>query len=565
MTNHKFGSYGGGSKRRPRIVALVLVVVLIGAGFLGYRQYIRMVTKSANSLLAAQVYAEAEKKFNRASRLPLSGGTGKDGLGALALLRGDREEAKAHFAEVLARKPGGFGANPALVFTMLLEQGKYRAARDYMTFLENWKKSSQLDRFHHFFAATFLGLRDLDQTQAYLDKVDPEHREAETYQKVSATLEQYKRNGEVPIILDRHGKTLFRETLATGERSFVSPALFSGWMNEGKLAWSGHIEEGELNVLHTTLDLNLQRSAYQAMQGYAGTLVLVDPSSGEILSAFGTEGQPPFNTSFEPGSVIKILTYAAFLSEGLDTSLFAPLDYPGNDEIGGKIFYDWTTHGKLATVNEGMAVSCNLMFARMGIELGWSRLQREMSAYLSGPTSANLLLEASNGTLLGEPDGAWELGRAAIGLDFPSATALGLVRIPATIANGGRLVEPWILNQVTNHQGAAIQSHEPNPGQERFSAPVAAELSAGMSMAVTSGKGTARRAEVPFASAAMKTGTAGDRPFDSIMIGFFPQEQPQVAFAFFLNQGGKCEIHGARVAKRLLEQIKALAPEYLGR
>ena len=86
-----------------------------------------------------------------------------------------------------------------------------------------------------------------------------------------------------------------------------------------------------------------------------------------------------------------------------------------------------------------------------------------------------------------------------------------------------------------------------------------------MAASLTDKRGTARRSKVDFVESAMKTGTSGDRPFNSVMIGLFPAENPKVAFSLFLHNGGKCEYNGAVVARRLQESVRELAPEYLGR
>ena len=309
--------------------------------------------------------------------------------------------------------------------------------------------------------------------------------------------------------------------------------------------------------------MNLQKAAQGAMDGYQGTLVMTNPSNGQILAAYGTEGHNPLSASFEPGSVIKVLTYGTWLAEDGDKAKYAPKTWPGNLTIGGKIFYDWTTQGRLETIDQGMAVSCNLMFAQMGNDLGWSRLQSSFVRYFDNKELEGLLLPASHGHLVREPENAWELGRAAIGLDFWATSCLGLVQIPAAVANGGKLVDHQMILRYANVEGRTYRELDAPEVREMMSADQADELLNSMVASIDFSRGTARRAEVPFVKAAMKTGTAGERPFNSIMIGLFPREAPKVAFALYLDKGGKCEINGARVAKRLQEQIKALAPEYL--
>ncbi len=553
---------GYSQKKRFGVRTLILVLIVLIIGFFIYNKYIDINLNKANTFLARNNPGKAETYFSRVARFPFSKGRGEDGLGVLDLLRGNNEAAKAHFKVVLEHKPRGFGGHPQLVFDMFIERGSYENARIYRDFLRNWKSADNLSAYALDFAATSLGVRELSEAREFLDGIQDDLKESERFRNLSNLLEEYEEAGTIPVLVDRRGTPILAYHIESGREAFKSPKLFEGWEDRER-DFLVPDKADRLNRIHTTLDLNLQKSAYQAMRGYKGAMLLSDPSTGEILAAYGTSGHPPLSTSFEPGSVIKILTYATYLSEGGEVSNFAPKTYPGNMSIGGRIFYDWTTHGFLESVNEGMAVSCNLMFAQMGNDLGWSKLNRGFRRLYDGKPQPGYLGDATFGKLIAEPEGAWELGRAAIGLDFLNTTVLGLVLIPSAVANGGKLVKPSLILQYANIEGHIYKQSPKPPEEDLFSKHIADELREAMASSVTIKKGTARRARVDFVQTALKTGTAGERPFDSIVIGFFPVEQPKVALAFYLDKGGKCEINGARVVKRLMEQVKALAPEYL--
>ncbi len=555
-------SLGYSQKKRFGVRSLILLLIVLIIGYFIYNKFIDINLNKANSFLARGDLGKAETYFSRVARFPFSKGRGEDGLGVLDLLRGNNEAAKAHFKIVLEHKPRGFGGHPKLVFDIFIEQGSYTNARVYQDFLRNWKSSKNLSAHRLDFAATSLGVRELSEAREFLDRIQDDLKESERFQNLSKLLEEYEEAGTIPVLLDRRGTPILSFHIESGQEIFKSPKLFEGWVDQERdlLVLD---ETDRLNRIHTTLDLNLQKSAYQAMRGYEGTMLLSDPSTGEILAAYGTSDHHPLSTSFEPGSVIKVLTYATYLSEGGEINHYAPKTYPGNMSIGGRIFYDWTTHGFLQSVNEGMAVSCNLMFAQMGNDLGWSKLDRGFQRLYHGKPQPGFLGDASFGKFIAEPEGAWELGRAAIGLDFLNTTVLGLVLIPSAVANGGKLVKPRLIRQYANLEGHIYKQLPKQPIEDLFSKHISDELREAMASSVTFKKGTARRARVDFVQTALKTGTAGERPFDSVVIGFFPLENPKVALALYLDKGGKCEINGARVVKRLMEQVKALAPEYL--
>ena len=554
-------------RRRKKVGSRVLVflVFFILAAFFGYRHFFGSALKKANDALAAGDYAQSEVHFKKVIKLPFSKGIGRDGLGALALLQGQNDVAASHFQALLQQRPSRFGGDPELILAGFVDKGLYNEGKIYAEFLQQWKGDDQLTHLSVDLAAVYLGARSMDKAQAYLAKVPDQIKNKPRFKNLSQLAKSYELSGKIPVLLDRNGAPVLNYNLKTEQYSFVSSRLFGGWESDSIQAAfaSAFGESDRFNKIYTSLDLNLQRAASQAMQGYKGTMILSNPQTGEILAAYGTRDYNPFTAAFEPGSVIKILTYGFFLQDGGDPKPYAPKNYPGNVQIGGKIFYDWTTQGQLNSIDEGMAVSCNLMFAQMGLDLSWPRLKKGLSRLYDGQTKPGFWGEAAFGEIIREPENAWDVGRIAIGLDLISTTSLGLSLIPNMVANNGTLLRPRLLTRFTNIEGTVYREVDAESLGHFLSEVVAEKVTDSMVQAVEFKKGTARRARVPIVKAAMKTGTAGDRPFDSIMVGLLPLPNPKLSFAFYLDEGGKCEINGAKVALLLQEQILALAPEYL--
>lgn len=565
----KRGSYDGygadGRKLRWRLLIVIVVVGLVG--FLGYRKYVGMILNKANMALAEMRLDDAAAEFERAVNVPFAGGRGLDGQGVVALMQGDPTAAKTYFDKLIQQQPGSLGADPEVVFKVFIEQGRYDLAEQYRDILATWKSNDLLERYALDLAVVAMGNRDLASARAHLTDVDGKARRGERFATVETRLNEMQRAGQVPVMVDRRDETIVAFDLATQQYRFTQPRLFAGWSETGEAdaMMSTLLDYQRLNLMQTTLDLDLQRAALEAMGSYQGTMILLDPITGDILAAVGTPGYDPFNTEFEPGSIIKLLTYGFFYMQGSDTSSYVPKDYPAALKIGGRIFYDWTTHGQLNSIDEGMAVSCNLMFAQMGVDMGWPLLRQGFEKLFDGQPVVGYWGQGQYGRLVAQPQNAWEIGRAAIGLDFLRVTSLGAVMIPHAIANGGVMNKPRLVRQLTNVEGDVYLSLPNEKDGPLFSEASAEALLSSMEASMVPPKGTARRAAVPFANAAMKTGTAGESPFDSIMVGVFPVEKPKIAFSLFLHKGGKCERHGALVAKRLQEQIRALAPQYLER
>lgn len=568
----RFRSRGGlgrrssyGSEKKFGLRWLFLTVFVVGLAWFAHRKYINHNLNNANTALQENNFSDARKYFNRAAAVPLSKNIGEDGLGAIALLEGSGD-ADVHFQTILQDRPSRFGGDPGIILQKFLETGRYQQGRGYVAFLKEWRDQEALQPYVLDFATISLGSRELEEAKNFMGQALNFQKEEERYRRLSKQLETVENDGGIPVIIDRNNHPILFFQLREDKYEFDSPKLFEGWGEaDGENGFLAGISETDLhNRITTTIDINLQKAAHQAMKGYEGTMVLMDPKTGDLLAAYGTEGQHPFRAGFEPGSVIKVLTYGIFLEEDGDVSGYAPKDYPGFEKIGGKLFYDWTTQGRLDTVDEGMAVSCNLMFAQMGIDLGWPKLSNGFRNIFGAQVHPDGFLgEAGYGRIVRDPENAYELGRIAIGLDLLETTSLGLVLIPGATANQGKLPLPRLIQHFANLEGNAYKTVPAKSGGKLFSPETADALTQSMIESLRNERGTARRAEVDFLNSAMKTGTAGERPFDSIMIGLFPIENPKVAFAFYLNKGGKCEINGARVAKNLQEQIRALAPGYM--
>ena len=72
-----------------------------------------------------------------------------------------------------------------------------------------------------------------------------------------------------------------------------------------------------------------------------------------------------FSETYEPGSIVKIVTLLAYLRQ-VDPNVF-PYECPGRMAIGGSIFYDRTAHRQVKDPTAALALSCNLGFAQMGL------------------------------------------------------------------------------------------------------------------------------------------------------------------------------------------------------
>jgi cell division protein FtsI/penicillin-binding protein 2 len=241
--------------------------------------------------------------------------------------------------------------------------------------------------------------------------------------------------------------------------------------------------------VRTTLSPALQRAAVAALGSQLGGIVVLQPATGQILAVagLGLDGLQP------PGSTFKMITLTGVLAAGIANprvpfpdATFATLDgvrlnNAGGEECGG-------------TLEVAFAVSCNSVFAPLGVRLGAPRLVATaerfgFNAEPGIPGAARSTLPAAS-----QIQGELDVGSTAIGQGRVLASALQMAIVAATIADGGRRPRPTF---VAGPQPAPVPV---------MSAAVARTVRRLMVEVVRSGTGTA--AAIPGTVVAGKTGTA---------------------------------------------------------
>ena len=243
-------------------------------------------------------------------------------------------------------------------------------------------------------------------------------------------------------------------------------------------------------AVRSTVSPTLQSAAVRALGGQYGAIVAMAPSSGEILAVagIGLQGLQP------PGSTFKIVTLSGVLSTGVADphTVFPYSTYATLDGVKLDNAHREECGGSLALA---FAVSCNSVFAPLGVKLGAARLVSTAEAYgFNHPAGVG---GAAESTLPGASaiQGELALGATAIGQGEVLATPLQMATVAATIADGGTRPQPTFL---LGSKAAA--------GTRAASAAVAHTVRRLMIGVVREGTGTA--AAIPGVSVAGKTGTA---------------------------------------------------------
>lgn len=229
------------------------------------------------------------------------------------------------------------------------------------------------------------------------------------------------------------------------------------------------VEKGGL-IVTTSLDLKLQEKAQQVVadeigkDGYLnisnGAAVIADPKTGDILAMVGSKdfydaesGNVNLATSLrQPGSTVKVITYAAALSNGLSAASIlddTPVTYtvPGGQSYS-PVNYDGKYRGKVP-LRLSLANSLNIPAVRTLQQIGvptMIRLARDM-----GISSWN------------EPDSSYGLSTT---LGSSEVTMLDMVSVNSTLANEGRRIPLNPILKITDYKGDIVEEKEPTQGEQ---------------------------------------------------------------------------------------------------
>ncbi|MCP4952463.1 MAG: penicillin-binding protein 2 [Proteobacteria bacterium] len=369
--------------------------------------------------------------------------------------------------------------------------------------------------------------------------------------------------------------------------------------------------------LRLTIDIELQREARRALGASRGAVVAMDPSSGEVLAMVsnpsfdpnlfvdgidhatysalrGLKDKPFLNRAlhgrYAPGSTIKPIFAEVVIEEGIDPeeSVFCPGWYmlPGST----RQYRCWkkTGHGRV-DLHAAIEQSCDVYFYEMGKRLGIGQMSDVLKKFGLGSQSGV--------DLPGEPDGLvpsaeWKLATrnepwypgedliTAIGQGFLMTTPLQLARVASILANRGSVIQPRLLMSKNDPLSGEPKdlNDKKNTSNLQINTEAMDRVIRAMTAVMSSPRGTARMSGRRSAySIAGKTGTAQviaiaqGEEYDedslkeefrdhALFIAFAPVENPKIAIAVVVENGGSGAGVAAPVARKVLDHffLKAL-------
>ncbi|MGK0466164.1 peptidoglycan D,D-transpeptidase FtsI family protein, partial [Clostridium sp.] len=337
------------------------------------------------------------------------------------------------------------------------------------------------------------------------------------------------------------------------------------------------------NSLKTTLDSKLQKVAYDELvkTKLKGAVVALNPKTGEVLAMVSLPSYDPNNLAKEwsgilankdvpllnravsgmypPGSIFKTITAISALENIPDV-------YNREFEDNGKLVFNESSSlenaGKHAYGNidfTGAYVhSSNVVFGTLGIELGNNALKETAEKfYFNRDTPAQGLTIENSRFPSYKSNEKGNIAQSAIGQAAVLATPMEMALVASTVANDGVMMQPMLVSEIMNSKGKSLKKIEPKSMEEVMSKENSAIMKDLMKGVVTEGTGTS--VAIQGIEIGGKTGTADHNDSNgkamtahSWFVGFAPYENPRIAIAVIVEEGGYGSGKAAVITKALI-------------
>jgi peptidoglycan glycosyltransferase len=350
----------------------------------------------------------------------------------------------------------------------------------------------------------------------------------------------------------------------------------------------------EGNDLHLTLRPEAQRVALNALGGKCGAAVALDIRTGRVLVSVSSPTYDPnlienhfklaarprfgcaplFNRAesglYIPGSAFKVVTASAALDSGKFNVNSTFYDPGFCTEYGKPVFNFADQSGPeqfgRVTFTQALQHSINAVFCNIGKTIGATTILEHAKHFgfysvppLETPVNERAISGLYDKGRLFFPKNDFQVdpGRLAFGQERMQVTPLQMAMIAGTIANGGVVMRPYVVERVVAPDGSTVVRTKPDALGRAVSARHAAEVGQMMQAVVEGGTGTA--AQIPGVSVAGKTGTAetGENHVNTTwFIAYAPADKPRVAVAVVVERqhatGGEV---AAPIAKQIMEAV----------
>jgi len=344
----------------------------------------------------------------------------------------------------------------------------------------------------------------------------------------------------------------------------------------------------EMHDLVLTIDKDVQYKAQQALQAVvketkakSGQCVIVDPMTGEILALAVC---PNFNPNvfwkhqpsqwrnravtdcYEPGSTIKAFLLAAAFDKGVVSPQMTFFCEEGKYRVGNHTIHDHDAEGHgLLTVSEIITFSSNIGAVKIGERLGYKRFYEYLRRFGFGEKTGIDLVGERQGFVRPEKE-AKEIDKANLYFgQGMAASSIQLVMAMAAIANGGKLMRPFVVKSIKNQGGQVVRETRPKVVR-RVVSPETARRTARILEKVAGEDGTGSLAAIEGHRVAGKTGTSqkvdprtktySKEHYVSLFVGFVPVGHPKLTMLIMVDEPQEKK-YGGLVAAPVFKEVGA--------
>ncbi len=324
-------------------------------------------------------------------------------------------------------------------------------------------------------------------------------------------------------------------------------------------------------------------NSFRANHAKGASIIVMNPHTGQILAM---ASRPTFDLNeyskvskdqvrnraicdmFEPGSVFKVVTASTALEEKRVSEQDKFFCENGVYKVGNHLLHDHTPHGWL-TFTEVIEESSNIGTTKIAQLLGPDIVYKYVKKFGFGTKTGIDMPGEINGSIK-EPR-FWSktsIGAIPIGQEV-GVTALQLVCAYSAIANGGKLMKPYIVKSIKDKFGQVIKNFSPVLVHQVVSADTSARMRKILTGVIE--EGTGKMAKMEGFSAAGKTGTAqklepngaySHNKFIGSFVGFAPAEEPLIAVVVTIDEPHP-NYYGGVVAAPVFKNVAADVLKYL--
>lgn len=344
----------------------------------------------------------------------------------------------------------------------------------------------------------------------------------------------------------------------------------------------GNALYGRKNVgdsVHTTLNVDLQNAAYEALGDKNGAVIVTEPSTGNILAMVS---KPDFDPNtlkdiwedivadsdnsillnratqglYAPGSTFKIITSLEYLRENNNNIDSYHYDCEGSYKVENSVIhcYHGTKH-QTVDLQTSFSESCNSSFANIGYGINELKLKKTLKDLMFQSKLPLELPTMQSELIIDEDTTKQDMLQYAIGQGDTLMTPMHMNLITQAIANDGILMEPMLLDKVTNNRGIMVKDFKAIEYKQLMTTEETVILKEFMKEAVVSG--TAKGLQSELYMAAGKTGSAefeeSSKDSHAWFTGFAPYDNPQICVTVLVEEGGSGSRAAVPIAKKIMD------------